>query len=397
MGKGNPLKRVEREVRRSRDKIKNEAKRFERRTRYFIDDSVDWLKDELNDILGDELYDILSEIGDIAYNVFLMTMMFISPEFYIMYNAYYWHKSGYTDLFAGFKNAFKRTLLASAQFFMLLGMSEERAYRITGYIFIAVVAIICAVISYFTMGALSAVSSTIMAYVSAAIGSIIAGMIAATIVTVVISTVMTYIVSRALGAIAKEMAAINTVLADLACWVQIAGMLGMAAGSLAYGFYNTGDGVADFIALFQDASESTNFLLAAYNAGYTVYGTYQAFVGYLKYKRELQYAYNEAEAKIRGILSGYKDQEFDDAMSFASGSYYEDFAGQFKYFGYQPARELYMSNIVVSPFDGSTDNRFDGQERSLDMQMAAGKFGINKDILIDITNPPDLIKLGRSF
>ena len=107
--------------------------------------------------------------------------------------------------------------------------------------------------------------------------------------------------------------------------------------------------------------------LAPIQSIYGIYQSVEAYQGYLQMKAGLEESYNSIYEKFRMYNDGLKNEGFAEIMQFATGKYYQNFAGQPMYNIYQPSRELYIPIDVAKPFDGSTKPRIDLAQYQFDV------------------------------
>jgi hypothetical protein len=107
--------------------------------------------------------------------------------------------------------------------------------------------------------------------------------------------------------------------------------------------------------------------LAPMQALYGIYNTVEEYQGYLQMKAGLEESYNSIYQKFKEYNDGLKNEGFAETMQFATGKYYQNFAGQPMYNVYQPSRELYIPMDVAKPFDGSTKPRIDLAQYQFDV------------------------------
>ena len=107
--------------------------------------------------------------------------------------------------------------------------------------------------------------------------------------------------------------------------------------------------------------------LAPIQSIYGIYQSVEAYQGYLQMKAGLEESYNSIYEKFRMYNDGLKNEGFAETMQFATGKYYQNFAGQPMYNIYQPSRELYIPIDVAKPFDGSTKPRIDLAQYQFDI------------------------------
>ena len=107
--------------------------------------------------------------------------------------------------------------------------------------------------------------------------------------------------------------------------------------------------------------------LAPIQSIYGIYQSVEAYQGYLQMKAGLEESYNSIYQKFKEYNDGLKNESFAETMQFATGKYYQNFAGQPMYNVYQPSRELYIPIDVAKPFDGSTKPRIDLAQYQFDV------------------------------
>ena len=107
--------------------------------------------------------------------------------------------------------------------------------------------------------------------------------------------------------------------------------------------------------------------LAPIQSIYGIYQSVEAYQGYLQMKAGLEESYNSIYQKFKEYNDGLKNESFAETMQFATGKYYQNFAGQPMYNIYQPSRELYIPIDVAKPFDGSTKPRIDLAQYQFDV------------------------------
>lgn len=107
--------------------------------------------------------------------------------------------------------------------------------------------------------------------------------------------------------------------------------------------------------------------LAPIQSIYGIYNTVEEYQGYLQMKAGLEESYNSIYQKFKEYNDGLKNEGFAEIMQFATGKYYQNFAGQPMYNIYQPSRELYIPMDVAKPFDGSTKPRIDLSQYQFDI------------------------------
>jgi hypothetical protein len=364
---GKVYKEAEKVVRRVRDDIKRSSKKF----------------------LGEKTYRLLGNIGLMIFDMMILVQ---SGGLFIEYIVFYWAKTG--DIFAAFDAFVRHTIIGVADIFIMLGMDERRAYRISGYIFMAVIVIVCAVITYFSAGLASGIAAGIVAVVGAVTTGLVATLIL-TLVQVVIFTALSYMISKMTARMAVVIAGIHEVLGDIAVWLPICASLAMIVGSIASVLVPTNSVGTYFKAI--EVSTTMGNIIAGLNTAYVCYGTYEAFMGYVEYKKMLEEAFNNAVADLKKVADSMRNAIFEEAMAFSSGRYYENHAGQTKYNMYQPARELYSSAVIANPFDGSGEDRLKDCMTELDMHLRANRFGAGQDSLSDGIDSSDIIKLGKQY
>jgi hypothetical protein len=178
------------------------------------------------------------------------------------------------------------------------------------------------------------------------------------LVTVAISTGVSLASSAAGAAIAQQVPSLG-----------LASSLLPLASMLSFG-YTGGFGaishatqsVAGMIGLGGGAA-----FLAPMQALYGIYNTVEEYQGYLQMKAGLEESYNSIYQKFKEYNDGLKNEGFAETMQFATGKYYQNFAGQPMYNVYQPSRELYIPMDVAKPFDGSTKPRIDLAQYQFDV------------------------------
>ena len=178
------------------------------------------------------------------------------------------------------------------------------------------------------------------------------------LVTVAISTGVSLASSAAGAAIAQQVPSLG-----------LASSLLPLASMLSFG-YNGGFGsistamnsTASMVGLGGGAA-----YLAPIQSIYGIYQSVEAYQGYLQMKAGLEESYNSIYQKFKEYNDGLKNESFAETMQFATGKYYQNFAGQPMYNIYQPSRELYIPIDVAKPFDGSTKPRIDLSQYQFDV------------------------------
>ena len=182
--------------------------------------------------------------------------------------------------------------------------------------------------------------------------------VTAVLTTIAISTGVSLAASAAGSAIAQQVPSLGLVSSLLPL-----------ASMLSFG-YNGGFG-----SISQAMSSTASMIglgggygyLAPIQSLYGIYNTVAEYQGYLQMKAGLEESYNSIYEKFRMYNDGLKNEGFAEIMQFATGKYYQNFAGQPMYNIYQPSRELYIPIDVAKPFDGSTKPRIDLAQYQFDV------------------------------
>lgn len=247
---------------------------------------------------------------------------------------------------------------------------DETAYKIAGIVMIVAVAVVAWYLAPVVVGLSETIGAIVASQIAAAVatgtGIAIAGQTAiivgyyatTTIATVALSTGISMAASMAGEAITQQVPSLGFASSLL----PVVSMLGFG--------YNGGFG-----AISNATSETLNLIGLGGGAGYlapvqSAYGIFQsveAYQGYLQLKAGLEESYNSIYEKFRMYNDGLKNEGFAEIMQFATGKYYQNFAGQPMYNIYQPSRELYIPMDVATPFDGSTKPRIDLAQYQFDV------------------------------
>ena len=180
----------------------------------------------------------------------------------------------------------------------------------------------------------------------------------AVLTTVAISTGVSLVASGAGQAIAQRVPSLGLASSLL----PLASMLSFAYNG-GFGSISTAmNSTASMVGLGGGAA-----YLAPIQSIYGIYQSVEAYQGYLQMKAGLEESYNSIYEKFRMYNDGLKNEGFAEIMQFATGKYYQNFAGQPMYNIYQPSRELYIPIDVAKPFDGSTKPRIDLAQYQFDV------------------------------
>ena len=246
-------------------------------------------------------------------------------------------------------------------------LGKETAMKIAGVIMIAAVLVF----------------AWYMGPVAATIANQIAGIVALELAAIITTTTMTEVAMITLVYNATAVITSVAISAGVSLVASAAGQaiatqvpsLGLAssllplASMLSFG-YNGGFGA---ISTAMNSTASMIGLgggiayLAPIQALYGIYNTVAEYQGYLQMKAGLEESYNSIYQKFKEYNDGLKNESFAETMQFATGKYYQNFAGQPMYNVYQPSRELYIPMDVATPFDGSTKPRIDFSQYQFDI------------------------------
>ena len=178
------------------------------------------------------------------------------------------------------------------------------------------------------------------------------------LVTVAISTGVSLASSAAGAAISQQVPSLGLASALL----PLASMLSFGYTGGFGAISHATQSVAGMIGLGGGAA-----FLAPIQAAYGIYNTVAEYQGYLQMKAGLEESYNSIYQKFKEYNDNIKNESFAETMQFATGKYYQNFAGQPMYNIYQPSRELYIPIDVAKPFDGSTKPRIDLAQYQFDI------------------------------
>lgn len=347
----------------------------------------DAIKGGLKDLLGTKLYRRLAKIGQMVLDIVFIVVGISNPILLVAHTLYYYNKTG--DWFGGIKSLTRHFLEGVASILTLIGIDEQTAYRITGYLFLVGIVVASLFLGYITASISSSIVSAIISWIGTEVSAV-----AVALITIITNVVVSYISIMAMteitSAMAEEMSEINNILSDISTWLTFASQIGFAIG---YGLYGKNSDMASALEKITNNSEAGN-ILSGLNTAYDVYGTYNEFMGYIDIKKELEISLSINSRRLREYFDSLRYRKFNETMDFITGEYYANHAGQERYNIYQPSREMYMPSITAHAFDGSTRDRLEGFEREVGFYADLNRFGFDYRYKLDTINSGDMIKLG---